>query len=138
MPRSRATDEELLAWTRTAAPRLLLVEDNAGLAQTLTAALEALGAVVVARTGDAAEALAAAETLRPDAAFVDVHLLDGATGCEVAETLARRHGIPVVFVTADPDRVPADFPHALGMLEKPLRADRITLAMTLVARALAG
>jgi CheY-like chemotaxis protein len=58
--------------------RLLLVEDNADARQTLRALLEALGHEVH-EAGDGEAGIAAAATLRPDLAFVDIGLprLDG-------------------------------------------------------------
>ena len=49
-----------------------------------------------------------AAELRPDIAFVDIHLADGPTGVEVARRLSGEFGVTVLFMTANAKRIPED------------------------------
>ncbi|MEZ6183615.1 MAG: ATP-binding protein [Planctomycetota bacterium] len=78
--------------------RLLLVEDQGDLRQTLAYAL-ALSGYDVTTASNLAEARERAEALPPDVVVVDVMLPDG-LGTELVEALrAQRPNLPVVFVS---------------------------------------
>ena len=66
-------------------------------------------------------ALDLAQRLRPDLALVDVHLVDGETGPEIAEHL-KEMGIPVLFMTANASTLPDGLADALGVIPKPVAA----------------
>ena len=110
----------------TRALRALVVEDEALLAMEMERLLEQAGWTVAAVAVETAGALAAAAG-GPDLAFVDVNLRDGRTGPDIAAALIER-GVPCVFVTADPQLLPADLAGALGVLRKPY-APRTLLAV---------
>lgn len=98
--------------------RVLIVEDEALVAAELEwlvvdAGHEPVGSAVA---GDEAAALAA--EVAPDLALVDVNLVDGPTGVQAARQLITA-GVHVIFMTANPKQVPADFKGALGILAKP-------------------
>ncbi|KQW79760.1 hypothetical protein ASC65_14535 [Brevundimonas sp. Root1279] len=77
------------------------------------------GCDVVGAAMDTRSALAIAEREQPDLALVDVNLLDGLTGPQIAQTLVSRHGAAVVFLTANPEQIPEGFAGALGAVSKP-------------------
>lgn len=77
------------------------------------------GCDVVGAAMDSRSALAIAERERPDLALVDVNLLDGFTGPQIAQALVSRHGAAVVFLTANPEQIPEGFAGALGAVSKP-------------------
>jgi CheY-like chemotaxis protein len=68
---------------------------------------------------DTAGALAIAEQDRPELALVDINLLDGMTGPDIARRLIKDHGTAVVFLTANPEQIPDGFAGALGAVSKP-------------------
>ncbi len=107
--------------------RVLIVEDQALLAMELEAILgdtcEVVGCAM-----DRAGALEMADRRRPDLALVDINLLDGMTGPEIAEYLVQAHGSAVIFLTANPEQVPPGFAGALGALSKPV--DEATIRAT--------
>ncbi|MFB7911068.1 LuxR C-terminal-related transcriptional regulator [Kitasatospora sp. NPDC056076] len=74
--------------------RIVIAEDNALLAQGLTALLEALGNQVLATTGDAESFLTAAVTHRPDVAVVDVRLPPSFTDEGIRAALHARERVP--------------------------------------------
>ena len=65
---------------------------------SLQACLTGLGHTVSAAVSSASGAVEAAARLRPDLALVDLGLDGGSSGFEVAEALAGRCGVPVVYL----------------------------------------
>ena len=99
--------------------RVLIVEDQAILAMELELVLGDAGCDVVGCAMDYAGAMRIAEAQRPDLALVDVNLLDGLTGPQIAHQLVRDYGAAVVFLTANPEQIPEGFAGALGAVSKP-------------------
>ena len=81
--------------------------------------LAEFGCDVVGCAMDSAGALAIAERERPDLALVDINLLDGMTGPDIARRLVKEYGAAVVFLTANPEQIPEGFAGALGAVSKP-------------------
>lgn len=100
--------------------RVLIVEDQALLVMELEMVLGEAGCTVVGCAMDSAGALALAERERPDLALVDVNLLDGMTGPAIARQLVTGFGTAVIFLTANPEQIPAGFAGALGAISKPI------------------
>lgn len=105
--------------------KVLVVEDQPILAMELELMLTDFGCDVVGLAMDRPGALMLAERHRPQLALVDVNLLDGLTGPHVALELVERHGVAVVFMTANPEQIPEGFSGALGVVCKPF--DETTL-----------
>ncbi|MGN6549715.1 MAG: response regulator [Pararhizobium sp.] len=80
-----------------AGARVLVAEDNLMVALDLVAILEDAGAIVIGPVARVSEALDLAENDNPEAAILDVNLLDG-TATPLAERLIAR-GVPLVFCT---------------------------------------
>ena len=99
--------------------RILVVEDEVLIALELECLLEDLGHVSVGVAGNAADAVSLGRSTAPDLALVDIHLVDGPTGVEVARQLSADPRITVVFMTANAKRIPPDFAGALGVIVKP-------------------
>lgn len=99
--------------------RVMIVEDQAILAMELELVLADCGCDVVGCAMDAVSALNIAGRERPDFALIDVNLLDGMTGPQVAQKLVADHGMAVVFLTANPEQIPEGFAGALGAVTKP-------------------
>lgn len=110
----------------------LIVEDEIFVALDLERILLDAGYEVAAIAADAETALAAAP--RCGFAFVDVNLRDGQTGPTIAATIAREHGIRVVFVTANPSQI-GDGDGALGYIRKPFSEQAILAAAALATGA---
>lgn len=97
----------------------MIVEDQAILAMELEFVLGEAGCDVVGCAMDRAGAFAIAQRERPDLALVDVNLLDGMTGPQIAHRLVSEYGAAVVFLTANPEQIPEGFAGALGAVSKP-------------------
>ena len=105
----------------TGAPdlRVMIVEDQALLAMELELVLADSGCDVVGCAMDTASAFQIATRMRPDLALVDVNLLDGLTGPQIAQRLVAEFGCAVVFLTANLEQIPEGFAGALGAVSKP-------------------
>nr|WP_246179660.1 response regulator [Microvirga thermotolerans] len=116
--------------------RILIVEDEILIALELESLLQDVGHDVVGIAASSADALRLARDLKPDLAFVDIHLADGPTGVDVARHLAARLDVAVLFMTANAKRIPEDFAGALGVIAKPYteRGVREALAYVLADR----
>ncbi|MFA4892311.1 response regulator [Brevundimonas sp.] len=113
--------------------RVMIVEDQALLAMELELVLGESGCDVVGCAMDKAGAFAVAERERPDLALVDVNLLDGLTGPQIAQRMVSEFGCAVVFLTANPEQIPDGFAGALGAVSKPF--DEATIqAVVIFAR----
>lgn len=112
-----------LAWgngvTQPPDLRVMIVEDQALLAMELELVLADSGCDVIGCAMDRASAFAIAERERPDLALIDVNLLDGMTGPQIAQRLVSEHSAAVVFLTANPEQIPDGFSGALGAVSKP-------------------
>ena len=121
-----------------AALRILVVEDEVLIALELECLLDDLGHVTVGIAGSSAEAIALGRSAEPDVAFVDIHLVDGPTGVEVARALASDPRITVVFMTANAKRIPDDFAGAIGVIAKPYSESVVASILDWVADRRAG
>lgn len=98
--------------------RILIVEDEILVAMELEYILREAGHDVAGIAADKSSAgrLAAADI---DLALVDLNLRDGVTGPVIGETLAREHGVSVVFLTANPGLLGQGVAGTYGVLSKP-------------------
>jgi len=83
--------------------RVLLVDDSRWLRQSVRAALERAGLVVVGEAADGAQALALAAMYHPDLVLMDL-CMPGMDGIQATQALRRQQpGIRVVLWTAQDD-----------------------------------
>ncbi len=108
---------------------VLIVEDEALLAMELESLIEDAGHKVVGWATSSKEAMRLVDALDADLAFIDIHLTDGPTGVAVAEYIARTKQSIVVFITANPKRVPEHFAGAVGVIAKPYTMNGLMAAL---------
>jgi CheY-like chemotaxis protein len=108
----------------TARPRVLVVEDDAPLAQLYSMALTMNGLSVM-RASDGLTALRVVEDYRPDLVLLDLMLpqVDGWTVLREFESRPSTKTIPVVVVTGSDD--PLHSSHAKAVIRKPVDPDYI-------------
>lgn len=109
--------------------RVLIVEDEPLLVMQLESFLEGEGHTVVGCAVSLAEATQIGAEVEADLALVDVQLTDGPTGVEVGQYLAQALGMTVVFMTANPKRIPEDFVGAIGVIAKPYTIHGLSSAL---------
>ncbi|AZO54053.1 MULTISPECIES: response regulator [unclassified Mesorhizobium] len=109
--------------------KVLIVEDEALLAMELESLVNDAGHSVVGWATSLPEAKDMVDATQADIAFVDVHLTDGPTGIEVAEYIEDRRNSMVIFMTANPKRIPDHFAGAIGVIAKPYTVNGVTSAL---------
>jgi len=116
--------------------RVLVVDDEPLARERLRRQLRDLPDLEVAgEAGNGAEALAAAERLRPDVVLLDIRM-PGMDGLEAARHLALLETPPaVIFTTAYGEHALEAFDHhAVDYLLKPIRSERLAAALANCAR----
>lgn len=117
------------------APRVLVVEDDATVAEVVTRYLEREG-FIVEWAGDGADALRRARAAPPDLVVLDI-MLPGIDGLEVCRRLREKAPIPVVMLTAlgeENDRVMGLDLGADDYIAKPFSPRELTARVKSVLR----
>ena len=109
--------------------RVMIVEDEALVALTLEDVLTEAGYCVCGIADRPEEALEIARVLEPDIAVVDVRLAAGGDGIVLAEQLAARMPILILFATGNPAEVRARARAGHGCLSKPFQAEWLLAAL---------
>ncbi len=112
--------------------RILIVEDQAVVAQDLRQRLESLGYDVVGTASRATEALELAALQRPDVVLMDIQLPGGTDGIAAAIALRERQRTPVIFLTAHAEEETLDRAKAAdpaGYILKPIEDRALRVAI---------
>ena len=117
---------------------ILIVEDEAIVAQEIKISLQKMGHSVASIVSRGEKAIGKAEAICPDLILMDIQLKGEMDGIEAADIIQSRFGIPVIFLTAydDDERLKrAKFTLPYGYVLKPFRNRelRITIEMALYA-----
>ncbi len=86
------------------ATNILIIEDEALIAMDLQALVEGLGHEVQAVARTKTEAVALARQRRPGLILADIQLADGSSGVDAVNDLLKSFEVPVIFITAYPER----------------------------------
>ena len=109
---------------------ILIVEDEALLAMDIEAMVEDCGHRILAEAATLADVRSLPSLPSPDLAFVDIHLAQGSSGLDVSALIQQRwQATVIVFVTANPKRIPEDFAGAHGVIAKPFSRSGLKSAM---------
>lgn len=112
--------------------RVMVIEDEAIIAMDITAIVSDIGHSItgVARTRADAVALAAKE--KPDLILADIQLADNSSGIDaVKDILAKLGDIPVIFITAFPERLlTGDKPEPAFLITKPFSEEQVRSAVS--------
>jgi len=113
---------------------ILIIEDEALIALDLENIIENLGhrSIGIARTR--AEAIALSKTKRPGLILADIQLADGSSGLEAVNDLLDTFEVPVIFITAYPERfLTGERPEPAFLVSKPYQKSTVS---ALVSQAL--
>ena len=83
---------------------VLIIEDETFIAMDIEALVESLGHNVIGVARTHAEALALAKQKRPGLILADIQLADGSSGLDAVNELLGSFEVPVIFITAYPER----------------------------------
>jgi DNA-directed RNA polymerase specialized sigma24 family protein len=110
---------------------VLIIEDELIISMDLEDIVGGLGHNVtgVARTRD--EAVAAANRHRPQLVLADIQLADGSSGIDAVTDILRSFTVPVIFITAYPDRLlTGERPEPTFLVTKPFRTETVQAAIS--------
>ena len=116
--------------------RILVIEDDILVALDVAETLQAAGHNVIGIADDVAEALQIDVVRPPDLALVDLHLVRGKHGPEIAAALQER-GIHCLFISGSTPEPDAE-KYALGCLTKPVEPRALVQAVGVVDDVLSG
>ena len=105
---------------------VLIIEDEPIIAMDIETLVESLGHRVtnIARTHR--EALAAVRLQQPGLILADIHLADGSSGLEAVNEILGAFDVPVIFITAYPERLlTGERPEPAFLITKPFRTDMV-------------
>lgn len=85
-------------------PTILIVEDEAIISADIANKLRRLGYEISGMTSYGEEAIIHAREFRPDLVLMDIRLAGAMDGVQAAEIIRREIDVPVIFLTAIPDR----------------------------------
>lgn len=118
--------------SRAMSGQVMVIEDETIIAMDLKGIVQAMGHEVtgIARTHKAAIELA--HKKRPELILADIQLADGSSGIEaVNELLAEMGDIPVIFITAFPERLlTGDRPEPAFLISKPYTEEQVRSAVS--------
>lgn len=111
---------------RLLASRVLIIEDEPIIALDLENLLVELGHNVVATAATRDEAVAKALAERPGLVLADINLGEGGSGIDAVSEILESFDIPVIFVTAYPERLlTGERPEPTYMIAKPFLPETI-------------
>ena len=113
---------------------VLIIEDEPLIALDLESLVEDIGHRVqgIARTHR--EAIAAVEKHRPDLVLADIQLADGSSGLEAVNEILNSFHVPVIFITAFPERLLTGLkPEPVFLVSKPFET---AMVKALISQAL--
>ena len=113
---------------------VLIIEDEPLIALDLEALLENLGHRVIGIARTRGEAVTIARTKSPGLILADIQLADGSSGLDAVNDLLKTFELPVIFITAYPERfLTGERPEPAFLISKPYQ--RATVS-ALVSQAL--
>lgn len=111
---------------------VMIIEDEAIIAVDLESIASDLGHRVTGVARTESGALALVETERPDLILSDIQLADGSSGIDAVNRItAERGDIPVIFITAFPERLlTGEGPEPAFLISKPYTEDQVRSAIS--------
>ena len=105
---------------------VMIIEDEPIIALELERLVTDLGHRVVEIARTEKQAIAAADRRQPGLILADVQLADGSSGLSAVNTILQSFSVPVIFVTAFPERLlTGTRPEPTFLISKPFHPDNI-------------
>lgn len=124
-----ATAREEIA--RQTKARVLIIEDETLIAMDLHDIVTRLGHEVVGAADTARKAVVAAARQKPDLILADIQLADGSSGIDAVSEILAGTSVPVIFITAFPDRLlTGERPEPTFLITKPYLEETVQAAVS--------
>jgi CheY-like chemotaxis protein len=110
---------------------VLIIEDEAVIAADLEALVTELGHRVTTVATTRSEASEAVERDAPGMVLADILLADGSSGIDAAKDILIDHDVPVIFITAFPERLlTGERPEPTFLIPKPFQPETVKAAIS--------
>jgi len=111
---------------RQLASRVLIIEDESIIALDLENLVTELGHKVVGSAATKDEAVTKARTQKPGLVLADINLGEGGSGIDAVTEILRTFDIPVIFITAYPERLlTGERPEPTYLITKPFLPETV-------------
>ena len=117
---------------RAVAGRVLVIEDEAIIAMDIESIVQEMGHGVVGNARTHSEAIELVKKEKPDLILADIQLADNSSGVDAVREILEEHSeIPVIFITAFPERLlTGDRPEPAFLISKPYSEDQVRSAVS--------
>ena len=111
--------------------RILIIEDEEFIVMHIESLVHQLGHHVVGTAETMDVAVAQARKTRPDLILSDVNLADGSSGHDAVQEILKEQEIPVIFITAYPERLlTGNCAEPAFLITKPFRDEAVKATIT--------
>ncbi len=112
------------------ATEVLIIEDEPVIAADIEALVRELGHEVLDIAATRKEATDAALRRRPGLVLADIQLADGSSGIDAVKDILGRFDVPVIFITAFPERLlTGERPEPTFLITKPFQPETVKAAI---------
>ena len=109
---------------------VLIIEDEPVIAADIEGLVKELGHEVVDIAATRKEAIEAAMRKRPGLVLADIQLADGSSGIDAVKDILGRFDVPVIFITAFPERLlTGERPEPTYLITKPFQPETVKAAI---------
>ena len=109
------------------ATQVLIIEDDSFIAMELEQLVESLGHRVLGIARTHAEAIALTKRNKPGLILADIQLADGSSGLDAVNELLTTFEVPVIFITAYPERfLTGERPEPAFLIAKPFQPSTVS------------
>ena len=113
--------------------RVMIIEDEPIIALDIESIVRGLGHEVTGVADTHETAVKLANETEPDLVLADIQLADGSSGVEAVEDILEKMEVPVIFVTAFPERLlTGERPEPTFLLTKPFKTETLEAAISQV------
>ncbi|WP_026941791.1 response regulator [Hellea balneolensis] len=110
---------------------VLIIEDEPIIAADIEGLVEDLGHSVDNIAATHKDAVSAVSEKKPGLILADVQLADGSSGIEAVEEITKTLNVPVIFITAFPERLlTGDKPEPAYLISKPFKPGNVKAAIS--------
>ncbi len=109
---------------------VLIIEDEPVIATDIEALVRELGHTVLDVAATRTEAVAAVARRTPGLVLADIQLADGSSGIDAVKDILGRYDVPVIFITAFPERLlTGERPEPTFLITKPFQPETVKAAI---------
>ncbi|WP_137045172.1 response regulator [Pseudolabrys sp. FHR47] len=110
---------------------VLIIEDETFIALDLEALVEGLGHKVLGVARTHTEAVTLARAKQPGVILADIQLADGSSGLDAVNEMLRSFEVPVIFITAYPERfLTGERPEPAFLIAKPFQPATVSAVLS--------